>query len=269
MRRAPFQPLALEKPLLVVADIDSFTWIARFFSEPTIENILSHDEQVRAGKYRFSRDRASFLIGRLLVRLLVSKLIDASPREIEFSYSRFGQPKIVSPSSAAAIQFSIAHSKEIIACAFFAHHRVGVDVEYTADPVLASLMESCLTPREIAAVLAASPQQRYELFYTYWTLKEAYLKALGTGLHVPMNRFSIELSTSSRHAHLIASSEKQLPASWPLATFRPLANYSLGLCVGMRRWAHQTLQVDWISACPRQLAVNGPVTSLHDFIKPP
>ena len=117
-----------------------------------------------------------------------------------------GRPEIEAPLIGSALRFNISHTRGLVACVVTLKVDCGVDVE-TLDRVvdIGLLADSVLAPTEHSWLLSAPASRRNELFLSYWTLKEAYAKARGLGLHMPFNKCAFEFSSEGLLAHFDAS----------------------------------------------------------------
>jgi len=137
--------------------------------------------------------------------------------EPEIEVGLHGRPALRS----GELQFNLSHSQGLAAVAVSAVHAVGVDVERPRprlDPL--RFAERFLAPAEAAALTALPAAERPEALVQLWTAKEAYLKALGTGLTVPPRSFTID-GTS-----VVSTHDASPPADWSLATLElPTEHY--------------------------------------------
>ncbi|BAS58585.1 4'-phosphopantetheinyl transferase HetI [Leptolyngbya boryana NIES-2135] len=137
-------------------------------------HLLSADEQVRADRFKFEQHRKRFIAGRSFLRSLLSRYCQADPMALEFEYSSHGKPAL----KRSRIQFNLAHSQHLALYAVTYDRLVGIDVE-AIRPMddLESLVQRFFLPSEYKAIRADNA-----LFFQYWTCKEAFLKAIGTGI---------------------------------------------------------------------------------------
>jgi 4'-phosphopantetheinyl transferase len=146
---------------------------------------LGPDEQTRMARYRADADRAMFLLGRVMARALVGRALGVAPTAWPWREGPRGRPEVDDPGS--ALGFNLAHSGGLVACALRRGGEVGVDVEQrdrsTLDP---RLVDRYCAPEEIADIQGRGPDGWRDQFLKYWTLKEAYLKARGLGIAVPL-----------------------------------------------------------------------------------
>ncbi|MBE9008772.1 4'-phosphopantetheinyl transferase superfamily protein [Pseudanabaenaceae cyanobacterium LEGE 13415] len=136
--------------------------------------LLSTDEQSRANRFKFEQHRQRFIAGRGFLRSLLARYLNTDPAILEFDYGSHGKPFLKDSS----IQFNLAHSENLALFAVSVDRAIGIDIEYirTIDQ-LDALVQRFFLPSE-ARTIQAQP----ELFFQYWTCKEAFLKATGTGL---------------------------------------------------------------------------------------
>ena len=163
--------------------------------------LLSRGERLRRDRFMFERNRREFLLTHALLRLALSRHAPAvGPREWTFREGPHGRPEIDGPTRAPRLAFNISHTEGLGACLVADEGEVGVDVEAVdrpRDPVrarnLAGIAENFFAPYEIGALRALPELEHRARFFTYWTLKEAYIKARGLGLALPLDRFWFEL----------------------------------------------------------------------------
>ena len=147
------------------------------------ESLLSADERERARRFRRATDRESFVIARGLLRILLGCYLGSRPGTLRFQYSANGKPELCDEHRRNGLQFNLSHSGEVIAIAFALKRRVGVDVEQVQDDSFhESVAEKFFSTAESATLLALPHSERLQAFYKCWTRKEAYLKAVGSGI---------------------------------------------------------------------------------------
>jgi 4'-phosphopantetheinyl transferase len=174
---------------------------------------LSSQEITRARKYRTSDLRRSFVISRGFVRTVLGSYMNAAPRDIELVYGDYGKPHVI---NAAGLEFSVSHTKGHIAIACVQNCKMGIDIEAirpTAD--LQAIAQMCFTPDEISQISRVAAGDSERAFYLCWARKEAYVKAIGTGLSRPLKTFQIELDLQ-RNAYVISMEpqEQRLLPEW-------------------------------------------------------
>lgn len=155
--------------------------------------ILSKEERRRADGFRSGRQRHAYIVTRALVRTVLSRYGPVSPSEWQFTNNAYGKPMIAAPPNARDLRFSVSHTKDLVACGVAVRREMGIDVESLEHPNLGlRLAERFFSPAE-ASDLRSLPAWRTK-FFEYWTLKEAYIKARGMGLYLPVNRLNFDLT---------------------------------------------------------------------------
>ncbi|NEX91436.1 4'-phosphopantetheinyl transferase superfamily protein [Caulobacter sp. 17J65-9] len=140
---------------------------------------LGRDEQERAERYRFDRDRRRFLLRRGVLRELLSRYVDVAPERLVFDHNDFGKPSLPH----CDVRFNLSHSHGLALFAVARGREVGCDVE-RRDPRHASaeIAERWFPPAEARALHTLEPGGRLRRFFESWTLMEALGKARGVGL---------------------------------------------------------------------------------------
>jgi 4'-phosphopantetheinyl transferase len=155
-----------------------------------LERSLSREEQARAARFHNDAVRASFVTGRGVLRRLLGCHLGLPPEAAPISLSARGKPECVS--SGSDISFSLSHSGELVLVAMGRGRPVGVDVEYM-DPSIPALQlaRRFFAVEEAEAIASQKETEQLQLFYEIWVQKEACLKALGLGLSVPLDGFTV------------------------------------------------------------------------------
>jgi len=157
----------------------------------TFSEVLSPEERARSLKFHFERDRRTFTVCRGTLRRLISFYTGQDAGSIRFRLGSHGKPSLMGE-HACDLRFNVSHSGQLALLAFSLNQEIGVDVEFKREEVdFVSLAEMSFSREERAAVLACPPADRADLFYEYWTCKEACIKADGRGLSVPLDQFSV------------------------------------------------------------------------------
>lgn len=162
----------------------------------TYLSLLSADELQRYERLRLVCDRRRFLITRAAIRSVLSGyFVDVRPAHWQFGRNAWGRPTIAAPVLGSSIEFNISHARGLIVIAVTQRGELGVDIEFTGrmcrTQALANRYFSAL---EIAALQGLSDDAQRERFFDLWTLKEAYIKACGMGLAIPLRSFSFEFA---------------------------------------------------------------------------
>ncbi|HWA99115.1 MAG TPA: 4'-phosphopantetheinyl transferase superfamily protein, partial [Pirellulales bacterium] len=159
------------------------------------ERLLNDDERSRYERYRADRAKRQFLIGRALVRTTLSRYEPSvSPEQWWFEANEYGRPEIAPGLIATALRFNLSHTDGFAACAVAWENDIGVDVEFVARRTGGvHLARRFFSASEVDDLLRLPAEQQRDAFFDYWTLKEAYIKARGMGLAIPLGHFSFHL----------------------------------------------------------------------------
>ena len=170
--------------------------------------LLSADEQERARRYRFERDRRRFVVARGRLRLLLAAHLDMSPADIVFHYTSSGKPFL--HDTTAPLYFNIAHTEELALYAVSANCQTGVDVEYTQREIeYDRLAARFFSRREYLALQSLPEARRKRAFFACWTRKEAVVKATGDGLALRLDQFEVTLDPDAE-PRIIAANEERI-----------------------------------------------------------
>jgi 4'-phosphopantetheinyl transferase len=154
--------------------------------------ILSADEQQRAERFRFEKDRHQYIAARGILRTLLGQYLDVDPEALKFSYSNKGKPSLSTPHLTQSIQFNISHSHQKALYGMTLNHQIGIDLEYIRTVEALSLAKRFFSQQEFIQLNMTPAEVQQQLFFQLWTAKEAYLKATGEGLS-GLEKFEISL----------------------------------------------------------------------------
>jgi 4'-phosphopantetheinyl transferase len=154
--------------------------------------ILSINEQQKADGFHFALDRARYVVGRGVLRTILSRCMKREAKQLCFGCSTFGKPYLAAGSNDIPVQFNISHSGEVVLIAFTVGRAVGIDVErMRTDLEVDRIATSVFSPYERLALQSFPAHLRFHAFFDCWTRKEAYVKAIGNGLSLPLAQFDV------------------------------------------------------------------------------
>jgi 4'-phosphopantetheinyl transferase len=199
---------------------------------------LDSAELRRAKRYRFERDRRRFIAARGLLREVLSRYVGVEPGQLCFCYGPQGKPQLVEERGADALRFNVSHAHELALLAVTRGREIGVDLEYVR-PDLADIgiVERFFSPRETAALRLLPAAEQSEAFFNCWTRKEAYVKARGGGLSVPLDQFDVSLGPDEPAALLRTRGDAQEASRWSLRRLEPGPGYVGALAVEGHGWS--------------------------------
>jgi len=179
------------------------------------DEVLSEDEKKEACRFRRATARHQFVAARVLLRLALSShfAVPASAWRFERDCNR--RPSIAAPALLAPVRFSVSHTEGLVACLITLSAEAAVDVEKLEhDEDLDLVAKEVLTPFEHKTLTALSGTDRTTRFYDHWTLKEAYAKARGLGLSLPLNSIGFDLMQDNTISARFANTIDDDPADW-------------------------------------------------------
>lgn len=184
---------------------------------------LSADERERASRFRFEHLKTAFTLSRGILRVLLGRYLAVEPDRIRFGYGTRGKPRLAFPET--PLEFNLAHSGRFLAVAFALGCELGVDIEEVR-PVRdeESIVRRFFSREESQEWLELDRSQRDEAFFRCWTRKEAYIKALGDGLSMPLDSFRVSLRPGVP-ASLIHAAGDAAASKWSLCSLAPADGY--------------------------------------------
>lgn len=164
---------------------------------------LPEDATSKAARFKFSTDVQRKILGELMVRAILAGKHNIPKENIHFRYSENSKPGLISYEN---IHFNISHSGEWVVCAFSALP-VGIDVEKIRR-VNFDIARRFFSEEEVNQLFSLSLPEQSEFFFDLWTVKESYLKAIGTGLTRLLNSFTVRFNETDIH---LVEDGKRLP----------------------------------------------------------
>lgn len=177
--------------------------------------LLSPAELQRLERFRFADHRRRFQIGHGALRTILAGYLGASPRDLEFRQGPRGKPYLAGPGPF----FNLSHSGKLGLIAV-SHHELGADCEKVRHlESLTEIARKHFSPAEFAVLEGLEGDARQLAFYRCWTRKEAYIKALGEGLSMPLDTFDVTLG--EQPALVACRDGREDPQHWSLLDVSP------------------------------------------------
>ena len=194
--------------------------------------LMSNEERERMARLVFDRDRRRFLLTRALVRTTLSRYCAMPPADWRFIANVHGRPEILDrPAGVPDLRFNLSHTDGLIACAVTIGREVGVDVEHVGRRLTHDIASRFFAPREVADLHRLPADEQARVFFDYWTLKEAYIKARGFGLALPLGDFAFTLSPPAPPRITFEPALDDDPATWQFVQEWPTPQHRLGLAI--------------------------------------
>ncbi len=193
---------------------------------------MTPDEHERMARFVFEKDRRSFLLTRALVRTMLSRYAPVDPAGWRFITNVHGRPEILDrPSGIPDLRFNISHTNGLIACAVTIGREVGVDVEHVGRHLTHDVAGRHFAPAEVADLRRLPEEEQRTAFYDYWTLKEAYIKARGFGLALPLGDFAFTLNPPAAPTIKFEPALQDDPGTWQFHQAWPTPTHRFALAV--------------------------------------
>ena len=158
------------------------------------QSLLSQDEKDRAARFHFDRDRLHFCAARGLLRTILATYLAVKPQEVRFRYSDKGKPELAAPHASSRLTFNLSHSGGAALIGLTRERAIGVDIEKIRDDFdTAAIARRFFSAHEQEQLARLPAEMRHHAFFRCWTLKEAFIKALGEGLSHPLHQFDVSL----------------------------------------------------------------------------
>ena len=209
-----------------------------------LRHLLSTDEISRADRFHFAKDRNHFVAARGLLRTLLSAYHGIDPEDLRFVYADKGKPSL-EETQHGTVNFNLAHSHDMAIYAFTHDREVGVDLEYVREDLAGEqIAQRFFSPREIEMLKTVGTALRKEAFFNCWTRKEAYIKARGEGLSMPLDEFDVSLLPGEPAALLLNHKEPEEVRRWSMRSIPMPRGYVAAVVVEGQDWVLKRFAVE-------------------------
>ncbi|MBI1890861.1 MAG: 4'-phosphopantetheinyl transferase superfamily protein [Burkholderiales bacterium] len=190
-------------------------------------SVLDAEEKERFHRFHFDPDRHHYLAAHVLLRLTLSRYAPLPPSEWRFVRGSHGKPAIAPDSNLPPLCFNLSHTKGLVACVISLDRECGIDVE-TIRPMrdMQGVAQTVFSPSEIAWLNSHAEADLPRKFFSLWTLKEAYIKAIGLGFSAPVPKISFDMTALRLEIGYPATHDR---ASWFFHLQQATAMHSLAL----------------------------------------
>jgi 4'-phosphopantetheinyl transferase len=183
-------------------------------------NVLSGDERVRAARMRTTESRLRFIVAHGALRTILARYVGVSASSIRLESSEAGKPFVPD----ASVSFNLTHSEAIAVCAISQDGCIGVDVERIRPmPDADAIVTRYFAPGEAREYASLPAPERTAAFFSTWTRKEAFVKAIGDGLTCPLRSFEVDVAPSVTNPRIVTDPAR---GDWYLRSFEPAPGYA-------------------------------------------
>lgn len=181
---------------------------------PGLVAALSDAEFARAARFVHERDRLRFIAGRGHLRAILGAYLAVPAKRLAFDYNAFGKPRLAGAGE-PPLHFNLSHSAGVAVLAVCDHYQIGIDIERVA-PFKEDLAGTFFSAAERRALRCVPPDAYLDAFYRCWTRKEAFVKAHGAGLSLPLDSFDVSIGTTGQPRLLRLDGMPDAPEQWCL-----------------------------------------------------
>jgi 4'-phosphopantetheinyl transferase len=210
--------------------------------------LLDAGEREKQRRFRFERHQRQYLVSHALVRLTLSRYAPVTPEAWSFTPNEYGKPEPVG-AWGGRLRFNLSHTDGMALVAVGLESDLGADVEDAErSGETVELADRFFARTEVTALRALPEARQRERFFEYWTLKEAYIKARGAGMSLPLEQFGFDLQPGQMPRIAFDPRMNDVPEAWQFMQFRPSTRHHAALAV--RRPRGQPLNVRWQLTVP-------------------
>ena len=209
--------------------------------------LLSEPELAQWQRFLVKDARLQYLITRALVRTALSRYADVPAKTWQFETNAHGRPHISQPQASSNLRFNLSNTTGLVACAVSMDCEIGIDVENITRTVdTDELAPSVFAPAELTDFRQTGLEDRRDRFFSYWTLKESYIKARGMGLSLPLDAFWFELGGTSP---LLCVTDRcpDIPNRWRFYQHAPTDEHMMAVAVAAPQGVEPFIQPRWIT----------------------
>ena len=208
-----------------------------------LRQTLAMSERARADRFAFRRDRDRFIARRGRLRAILGRYLAVDPGRLQFNDGSGGKPALAPEFGGMRLRFNVSSSGGLVLYAVARGREIGVDLE-AIQPAVAQerIPEHFFSPREVEVLRALPVAAQADAFFACWTRKEAYVKAVGEGLALPLDGFDVSLIPGEPAALLRTAGDAQEASRWSLRALAPGQGYAAALAVEGHAWRLKRLQ---------------------------
>ena len=220
-------------------------WLAKLddYSADSLKVTLAADELARSARFHFDKDRNHFIVARALLRKLLAAYLEIGAGEIQIAYAEKGKPSLADDGR-DSLKFNLAHSDGLVIFAFCWNREVGVDLEAIREDLAdEEIAKRFFSQSEISSLMELPLELRKQAFFDCWTRKEAYIKARGEGLSIPLDEFDVSLRPGEVAQLLRNRKHPDEVSRWSMKSVAVPAGYVAALVVAGHDWRLKTFSL--------------------------
>jgi 4'-phosphopantetheinyl transferase len=199
----------------------------------TLLTNVSKEKQEKIKKFARPDDAKRVLLADILARSVLADELKVSSKAIEFSVNKYGKPFLTKNNN---LHFNLSHSGDWVVCAVD-KEPIGIDIE-RIKPIELGIAEHFFSDEEYKLLMSKSPEDRQCFFFDLWTLKESYIKAVGRGLSLPLNSFTVSFL---KKGEITIKLEKKLE-DWTLKQYDLDPEYKMSVCAAHKAFPKNVIE---------------------------
>ncbi|PMY45492.1 MULTISPECIES: 4'-phosphopantetheinyl transferase family protein [Pseudomonas] len=195
------------------------------------QELLCEEERAIESTFHFAHDRRQYLVTRALVRCVLSRYSLRAAADWRFGKTAHGRPTILCPSEEEReLSFNISHGAGVVLVGVMRGGQLGIDTEsYERRDDFVAIGQRCFRADEVSTLDRLAPVQRWQRYVGYWTLKEAYVKATGTGLATAFDCFGFHRLDDER-IECRFDDPGQQATGWHFSLLEPNVTHVAAVC---------------------------------------
>lgn len=203
----------------------------------SLQGILSGDELERAGRFHFESHRLRFIAARGMLRTILGYYLGMNPYKLRFEYSSYGKPALAANAGYDNLHFNLSHSDAFALYAVARRGNIGIDIERIRDDVaFGQIATRFFSEREISSLESVHQSGRSEVFFQYWTRKEAFIKATGEGISFPLEQCDVLLVNGKGLSPFTLPGDNRESSNWYGQDLFPGHGYAAAIAVDGSDW---------------------------------
>lgn len=226
--------------------------------------VLSKEESLQYKRFLREKDQKQYLLTRALLRSVLSLYhSDLRPADWLFKRNSYGKPFIDNTLHKNDLSFNLSHTDNLVVLAVTLNHNIGIDAEHLLKTTnFLNTAKKVFTHHEYEQLQSLPPSERMRRFMDIWTLKEAYVKARGIGLSIPLHRFGYTISQTGNISILFSKDMDDTPAAWEFWQISPSDHHLISMAADFGcENTHCSVTIRQVIPFAEILEVNYPLSS--------
>ncbi len=189
------------------------------------KHILSDEEKRRADRFHFDIDHKRFSMTRTLLKIILGNCLSKPSQDIQFIFNKHGKPMLAD--SGNEIHFNVSHSGNLGMIAISNISKIGIDVEqFRNEMITENIAKRFFSKLEVEEFLKLAEDEKLQGFFNCWTRKEAFIKAVGLGLSLPLNAFDVTLKPNEPARLVAVRYKNEIATNWTLTDIKLKNGYA-------------------------------------------